>query len=379
MRGRYDEALADVTAAVDAGGGAVALEAGAWAAYFARRFDESRAFADDAAVLADDPGVRASCLTVAARVRHASGDLAGAEPLLLQATAMAGGADRAASNVWLGVLRAHQNRLDDALALLRPITRFEAGGERTNELLHALLFLGHALALDGRPVEALDALARYDQEVARRDVPRFAGRGANFSGWVRRALGQWDRADDENGRAVDEIGTVDFPETVVAARLDLASGALLRGRVDEAAEQVTAAAGALRDGLTFGWRLRWRHDLLAARVALAADDPAEAARSAGGVASAAPGLGVPRYAAEADLLVLRARAREGDERAVEAAAALVPEVASALGIDAWWALGEAAADLPPCREEALAAAARLARAAGDQSADLPAAVQIVVG
>ena len=50
---------------------------------------------------------------------------------------------------WLGVLRSHQSRLSEALALLRPAARGQIGVEHTSATLHALLFTGHAHALAG--------------------------------------------------------------------------------------------------------------------------------------------------------------------------------------------------------------------------------------
>ena len=50
---------------------------------------------------------------------------------------------------WLGVLRAHQSRVPEALELLRPAARGQIGVEHTSATLHALLFLGHAHALAG--------------------------------------------------------------------------------------------------------------------------------------------------------------------------------------------------------------------------------------
>ena len=186
LRGRYAEALADVERA---GPGPAALEVGAWAAYFGRDFAQAAQFAEDGALAADDPATRARCLAAGGRTHHAAGDLARAELLLGEAFSLAEGADRVAAAGWLGVLRAHQSRVEEALALLRPAARGQIGVEHTSATMHSLLFTGHAHALAGRPAQALDALARYTAEVERRQVPRFAGRAVNFAGWVLRNLG----------------------------------------------------------------------------------------------------------------------------------------------------------------------------------------------
>ena len=149
-RGRYPEAYDDVARC----SGAAALEVGAWASYFDRRFDEALQYAQDGELAADDPGIRARCLTVGGRTHHAAGDLGSAEQQLGAAVGLARGADRIVASAWLGVLRAHQSRVAEALRLLRPITRY-TGVEHTSVLLHALLFTGHAHALAGRPEAAL--------------------------------------------------------------------------------------------------------------------------------------------------------------------------------------------------------------------------------
>ena len=376
MRGRYDTALDDVAVAIASGAGASALETGAWAAYFARRFDESRSFADDGIALALDPALRASCLTVAGRVRHASGDLAGAEPLLHEAVSLANGPARAVPTVWLGVLRSHQSRPREALELLRQITRVESGAERTTELLHALLFTAHAHALQSQPLEALDALHRYDSELDRRHVPRFAGRASNFRGWVLRALGQWERADDANRQAVDELGSVEFPETLIASSLDLAASALLRSDASEAAERLRRARAMLTTQLTFGWRLDLRLRLETARLALLVDKPTDAVETSLIVERDASLLGVARYATVARLVNARARARLGEAPDLAAIERDLDALDVAVGIDSWWVTAEVARDfsIPIWRDLALTRAALLGRRAGAENAGLARAV-----
>ena len=203
LRGHYEAAYEDVERAAPAG--AAALEVGAWASYFDRRFEQAVQFAQDGELAAEDPSVRARCLTVGGRTRHAAGDLVGAERLLGTALELATGPDRVTASAWLGVVRAHQSRLDEALPLLRPAAREQVGVEHTAATLHALLFTGHVHALAGRPAEALDSFARYTEAVERRHVPRFAGRGVNFAGWVLRNVGAADEALDCHLEAL-EVG-----------------------------------------------------------------------------------------------------------------------------------------------------------------------------
>lgn len=379
MRGNYPAALNDVEVALSEGVGAAALEAGAWAAYFARR-PEARSYADDGAALAGDSAVRASCLAVAGRVRHADGDLVGAEPLLREAAALAEGPARAAPRVWLGVLRSHQGRPAEALELLRGITRVESGSDRTSELLHALLFTAHACSLSGRPLEGLEALQRYDVELERREVPRFAGRASNFRGWILRALGQWERADEANIRAKDELGHVDFPETVIASHLDLASSALLRADAGSAEAALLGASQNFTDGLTFGWRLQLRLRLERARLALLVGNAHEAAAGASEVADVAERLGVARYATVARLVVARSRRRAGEPFDLDSVAYDIGLLDADVGIDAWWITAEVARDfgVPAWRERALSRVASLARAAGTEDVGLAGAVALLL-
>jgi len=144
LRRRYAEALADVERALSAGApGAAALEVGAWASYFGRQFAQAIQFAEDGALAAADTATRARCLAAGGRTRHAAGDLARAELLLGEAFSLAEGADRVTAASWLGVLRAHQSRTDEALALLRPAARGQLGVEHTSATLHSLLFTGY--------------------------------------------------------------------------------------------------------------------------------------------------------------------------------------------------------------------------------------------
>ncbi len=147
-RRRYTEALQDVERAAAAG--APALEVGAWACYFDRRFAQAAQFAADGALAAANSVTRSRCLAVGGRTRHAAGDLAQAELLLGEALSLAEGSDRVTAAAWLGVLRAHQSKTEEALDLLRPAARATEGVAHTAATLHSLLFTGHAHALAGR-------------------------------------------------------------------------------------------------------------------------------------------------------------------------------------------------------------------------------------
>jgi len=79
---RYQEARADIAAAQALGAGPEALEAGAWAAHFERRFGEALNLADQGAGQADTADLRSSCLSLGGWVSLAAGDLAGARARL---------------------------------------------------------------------------------------------------------------------------------------------------------------------------------------------------------------------------------------------------------------------------------------------------------
>jgi len=340
-RGHYEAAYRDVERARPLGG--PALEVGAWASYFDRRFEQAIAFASDGAAVAVDESVLARCLAVAGRTQHAVGDLAAAEAFLLQSIEKATGPDRMIASAWLGVLRSHQSRPDIALALLRPATRPELQAEHTSAALHALLFTGHAHALAGRPAQALATFDRYTSEVQRRQVVRFEGRGTNFSGWVLRNLGALGEGDDQHQQALETAHGHGSPELRIAAAQDLAESRLTAGDLGAAAGHLAAAASGLHGDLVFGWRLQFKLDLLRARLALAREEPHRALELASALAGRADAVGVPRYAAVAWLLVFRARAALGEPVDLDRVLAELTRTREAVAVEAWWWMGEAAA------------------------------------
>jgi hypothetical protein len=259
------------------------------------------------ALAAADAASRSRCLAVGGRTRHAAGDLAQAELLLGEAFSLAGGIDRVTAAAWLGVLRAHQSRTDEALALLRPAARAREGVAHTAATLHALLFTGHAHAVAGRPALALDAFTRYTAEAERRQVPRFSGRAVNFAGWVLRNLGAADQAHDRHLQAL-ELGQhgEGIPELAIAALEDLAEQCVEGGDPDGAQARLAEARALLTGDLVFGWRLDLKHHLVSGRVALLRGDAAVALAAASALETRAAALGVPRYLSVARVLKHRA-------------------------------------------------------------------------
>jgi DNA-binding SARP family transcriptional activator len=340
-RRRYGDALHDVERA---SAGSDAMQVGAWACYFDRRFAQAIQFAQDGAIVAADQATRSRCLAVGGRVLHAAGDLARAEPMLSEAYALAEGSDRVTAAAWLGVLRAHQSRTEEALTLLRPAARAQQGVEHTSATLHSLLFSGHAHALAGRPALALRAFSRCGAEVQRRQAPRFAGRAVNFTGWVLRNLGAGQEARDRHLEALEEGRSHGTAEVEIAALEDLAEYCLETGNLDGAGARLAEADTLLGGDLVFGWRLRLKLKLVSARLALRAGHPEAALATALDLESSATALGVPRYSAPARLLACRARLALDQAVDRGEVVAALDAIEAAAAIEAWWWTGEAGAE-----------------------------------
>ena len=352
--------------------GAAALEVGAWASYFGRQFAQAIQFAEDGALAAEDAATRARCLAVGGRTRHAAGDLARAELLLGEAFSLAEGADRVTAAGWLGVLRAHQSRVDEALALLRPAARGQLGVDHTSATLHSLLFTGHAHALAGRPAQALAAFTRYTAEVERRQVPRFAGRAVNFAGWVLRNLGAWTEALDHHHEALEVGQRQGTADVTIAALEDLAEQCLDTGDADGAAVRLAQARELLVGDLVFGWRLELKHQFITGRLALLRGDAERALAEAGDLAARAAALGVPRYTSVARLLAHRANRALGLPVDLDAVAADLDLLDRCVAIEAWRWTCDVATDFaqPAWLDRAADRAAWLARGAGSHADEL---------
>lgn len=301
-RAAYDRAAADAERAVALGGGAPALEVAGWVAYYRRRYDEARAYADEAAARATDDAVLVSALALAGRVRHGAGDLPGAVEHL---TAVHGGppAVRGVADVWLAHARVHQGRPDDALeALARPMVDPDSLAHPWAPL-HLRFSRIMALGQLGRVAGALTVADDLDATLKRTGAvgARFVGPAANVRAWILRWSGRAEEADEHNWEAVDAGGGDAGPsgeamaEGYYVALLDLADGCLLRG--DEAGAAVLATrlqpVGAWEG--TMAWHQRHRLGLLRARLALAGGEAANALELAHAVADDAAQRGATRY------------------------------------------------------------------------------------
>jgi DNA-binding SARP family transcriptional activator len=365
MRQDFAGAAEDAGVALGQGGGAPALEAAGWAAYYRRDMEGGRRLADDGAALAEDPDIRASCLSLGGYVRMMSGDLQGAEARLEQAAALAEGPAAVVAAAFMGALRVYQGRARDGLELLRPATLPGAPNPALFGF-RARAQTAYALALLGRAGEALVAFDDLGADVERRGVDRYVSMVGNFRGWILRSLGACSEADETNQRALEMAASRTEDERyriepMAHSLLDLAEGRLRAGELDAAraylarVEPLQQVAHALR------WRHQLRARLLDGRLALegGAFEAAEAAAAA--VAEDAGRLGVDRYVAAAHLLEARARAAAGETLDLTALGAvlealprlagleawwLTAELGAAAGVDAWWALAEQrAADL----------------------------------
>ena len=270
---------------------------------------------------------------------------------------------------WLGVLRAHQSRVDEALALLRPAARGQLGVEHTSATLHSLLFTGHAHALAGRPAQALAAFTRYTAEVERRQVPRFAGRAVNFAGWVLRNLGAWTEALDHHQEALEAGRGQGTTDVTIAALEDLAEQCLDTGDPDGAAARLAQAGALLHGDLVFGWRLQLKHRFIGARLTLLRGDAERALADAGELAARATELGVPRYTSVARLLAHRANHALGRPVDPDTVAADLDLLDRCVAIEAWRWTCDVAGDfaVPAWQDRAADRAARLAQGAGRYS------------
>ncbi|MGH9189318.1 MAG: ATP-binding protein, partial [Acidimicrobiales bacterium] len=297
-----EAAAADAERAVALRGGATALEVAGWVAYYRRRFDDARAYADQAAARAGDEAVRISALALAGRIRHGEGDLAGAATLLGD---MGDGppAVRGVADVWLAQARLHQGRPLDALdALARPMVEPDSLAHPWAPL-HLRFNRVMALGQLGRVSEALRVAVELDR-VVEREGPvgaRFVAPAANIGAWILRWSGRGDEADDRNRAALEATSGATGPsadsmaEGYYVALLDLADGCVLRGEWTEAAALAARLAALDTWPGTMAWHQRHRLGLLRARLALAAGDAGEAAHLARAVRDDAARRGAWRY------------------------------------------------------------------------------------
>jgi tetratricopeptide (TPR) repeat protein len=298
---RFDEAALDASRALAAGGGAAALEAAGWAAYYRRDYAAARAFADEGVERSDEPALRVSCLALGGRVRHGMGDLPGALAQLEAAGAVENAPSqvRGLALVWQALARLHEGRPDVALALLQRVLVDPDRMAHPFAALHARF--GRVLAC-GQLGLIPEALAAANETVGALDRAGPAGVGlygpiTNGRAWILRWCGASGEADELNLAAVEATSpTGPRAEAFYAGRLDLADGRMLAGDTADAAAIVDQLAAIEAWQGTMAWHQRHRWRLLQARLALADGRREQAAEFADEVARDASSRGAGRYA-----------------------------------------------------------------------------------
>lgn len=383
-RARLDEASVDAGLAVGAGGGTDALATASWIAYYQRRYDAAVGYAEQAAASAGDaPEHRISAAAVLGRIRHGRGDLADALSVL-GAVEDGPAHVRAVADVWHAHALAHAGRPADALRLAE---RALAIGERMAQpfapfhgRFARVMALGHLGRLSDARVAAEDLLSMTAHAGAVGE--RFVGPAWNTVGWVRRALGRHEDADEASQHAYEATGgaagpvAVGVAEAHWVAQLDLVEGNLARGLLDDAADRLARLDGLHRWDGTMAWHQRHRLDLQRARLALATGRHDEAAELAVAVVRDASTRGAERYATIA--------------RAVAAAAGVTPRPSLGAtldrldlvaGAESWWlaAMVAAMTGSDEIRAHARTSAAARIEAAGTDAESLAAWVDRVLG
>jgi tetratricopeptide (TPR) repeat protein len=250
---------------------AAALEQLGWTAYYNRDqhasevTPEARELAERA-VAARRAGPTA--LLLAARMRHADGDLAGARAAF---DAALGGrpdeATRAAGMAWLGLLLEHGDRFAEATRVLdQGIEACRAAGQ-FRPMLTACFGAALAHANLGDLRAALDRLALLERLLAEVEDRFYHARAATVGSWLWRELGEPGRARELAGRAVDLLG----PATVAThpglhAQHALAETALVAGDQGEAAALLERAGAQLARPFGYRWRVELRHAELTSRL-----------------------------------------------------------------------------------------------------------------
>ena len=304
---RMDEAAAAAERAMALDGSAEALETAGWIDYYRRRYDRARRFADEAvARAAPGSAVRASALALGGRIRHGIGDTSVAGERLVEALD-GPPAVRGVAEVWLGHVRLHEGRPDDALELVEHALLDPDHIAHPFAPLHGRFARVMALGQLGRLGDAMNACDDLREATRRAGTPgtRFVAVELNVRSWLLRGAGRSAEAIDLNRSAIEHNGAVDgsgpfsdaLAEAYWVAWLDLADGYLAGGDASSAAALLqTLNAIDTWDG-TMAWHQRHRLGLIRSRIARAGGDDSAAAQLACDVVTSAAALGTARYEA----------------------------------------------------------------------------------
>ncbi|HEV2920879.1 MAG TPA: transcriptional regulator, partial [Actinomycetota bacterium] len=250
---------------------AAALEQLGWTAYYSRDHQAASELSPQARELAERAvaarRARPTALLLAARMRHAEGDLDGAREAFDAVLAAPDPATQATGPAYLGFLLEHGDRYAEARRLLdRGIEACRAAG-LFRPMLTACFAATLACGNLGDLGAALDRLAVLERLLADVEDRYYHARAATAGSWVWRELGDPGRAKALADRAVELLG----PATTgthpgLHAQLALAECALLAGDHGEAAALLERAGGQLERPFVYRWRVELRHAELASRL-----------------------------------------------------------------------------------------------------------------
>jgi DNA-binding SARP family transcriptional activator/tetratricopeptide (TPR) repeat protein len=339
-----DGARDDARSAIDLGAGVRGFELAGWVAYYSRDYETALRYADEGVARGGDDELRASCLSLAGRIRHTRGELTRAGEELDRAVALAPAGVRAVAQVWSGQLHAHLGDVDEAVELARRGVLDPHLGHPF-AAAHGYFTLSYALAIGGRWADAWAGAADLDALIERTGNRRFRPVAANLRGWLLRGAAQVEQSAEQHRRAVEDAPGPTFQEAQFAALLDLAECALVTGD-DEAAETALARCAGIGEWTgSMQWRHHDRYRLLDARLRAAAgggSDLADAADAARTLAGEAARRGDRRYAARAGLFACAFEARGGRAPSSEDLAVAVAAFVPLAGPDGWRDLAYAA-------------------------------------
>jgi hypothetical protein len=248
---------------------------------------------------------------------------------------------RSLAAIWLGHLRAHQGRPDDAADLTERGLLDRGRLAHPFALPHALATRCYAAGMAGRVAGALEASAELLRvtggEPGSPDA-RYGPMACNYRAWVLRNLGQSGEAAELNEQARSLTAGVGLEEAHNQGTLDLADGCLLAGDAEAAERYLSELRGLDREGpdlVSMAWHQRERWGLLGARVALAQGRADEAERQADATASIAEERGNARHATLARTVQALARIEAGDPPDPDRLDALLARLDAVAALESW--------------------------------------------
>jgi DNA-binding SARP family transcriptional activator len=361
-RSDHAGAADDVDGLVAPGADESVFELAGWIAYYRRDLTTARRFVDEALRLATHPEIQRSAHALAGRIDHSRGELTAAAAHLEHAVVAQ--VDDSVGKVWLGALRVHQGRFDDALATLNGVE--SATVRHPFACAHAAIACTMANGLAGRLRHAFTALDDLDRVVADQGAQggRFRSIALNLRGWLLRSVGHDAAADACNLSALGVTTDPAFDEPHAHARLDLAEGCLRRHDHAGAAKWLDETERRLRPTSTMAWHIRQRRMWLGARVALSLGHDDQAATLASTLIEDSDRRGSQRYSVLGRHTALICETRRAPQASgAPTVHALVDGLRHQASLDAWWLL----LDLADALDDGLVA--RVARTQADRLLD----------